>query len=198
MNYIDTRFLFCGTTVPADRALMSPIREATQALALFWLLLITSAMTYLYFELSIKEYWIVLFCYNLIESTGPLLVFIGTSLLDATLTYAGYIVFSIFTILEVGRIVYVVLVWRYLFPPMETKEIIISVILGILLMLIRIYVNYVFFSCMKQMPEKQELVYEQTVVTNKNVSMDHQQVNKQSNQYVQYIPPERVPDIVSN
>ena len=197
MRYIDTRILFCGTTVPATRALMSPIREATQALALFWLLLITSGLIYLYFEFPNKEYWVILFCYTLIEFTGPLLVFLGTSLLDAVLTYAGYFVFSIFSILEIGRIVYIVLVWRYFFPPLQTNEIITFVIIGLILMLIRVYINYIFFSCVKQMPENQEIVYEQTVITSKNVSVDHQQVDRQSNQYVQYIPPERVPDIVS-
>ena len=198
MNYIDTRFLFCGTAVPKDRALMTDIRVATQSLAIIWLLMITAPLIYMYFTFPEKEYWVIYFCYTLIEMTGPLLIFVGASLLDPNLVYSGYITFSVFTILEVGRIVYIILTVLHLFPNIETGNIIAIIGIWVVFTLIRIYINFVFFSCIKRMPNSNDVMYLQSVVISKNISVENQQVNRESNQYKQYIPPDKVPDIISD
>jgi hypothetical protein len=198
MNYIDIRFLFCGTAVPTDRALMTDIRIATQSLTIIWLIMITSPLIYIYFTFPEKEYWVIYFCYSLIEMTGPLLVFVGASLLDPNLVYAGYIVFSIFTILEIARIVYIVLIVLQLFPYIDTEYIIAIIGIWVVFTLIRIYINFVFFSCVKLITNSSDAMYLQSVVISKNITVENQQVNRESNQYQQYIPPNKVPDIVSD
>jgi hypothetical protein len=149
------RFLFCGTTAPAEKGFGSKLREATQASALLSMFLMIPPMIYFYFFFDVKEYIAGYVAYSFLEFTGPLLLIAGASFYQFTPAYIGLIVYSVFTFLELTvKLAFGFFVaFYYLSPNDDRREtfLIVYLVTWCVWIALRLYINYVFFSFVKRL-----------------------------------------------
>jgi hypothetical protein len=149
------RFLFCGTNIPAETGLKGKLREATQAFAVLSILITIPPMIYFDFFFEAEEYTMVYIAYTFLDWVGPLLLLTGASFHEFTPTYIGYIIYSIFTLLELTlKLAFGLFVsFYYLSSDDDRREnfLIIYLCSWCVWVSLRVYFNYVFFSFVKKL-----------------------------------------------
>jgi hypothetical protein len=155
-NTYRLRYFFCGTSIPAKTAMCGTnLRQATQTCAALSLLLTVPILIFSYDFFDVKEYYIVLLCYTILELFGPILIFTGASLYHFSPTYVGYVWYTLFTLFELTlKLAFGLFVAFYHLDEYDNRRepfLIAFISYWCVWIIIRLYFNFVFFSFVKNL-----------------------------------------------
>jgi hypothetical protein len=158
---LQMRFLFRGTLDTTSRGLFnSDLRLTTQIFACLSMLFSLPTLITNFNYIDEKTIPILYVVYTLVEFSGPILILVGATRLDFELCYTGTVIYSVFTILEMtvklafGIILGLVILPTSIYPPVAAIAYLyltIFLIGWVVMLALRLYVNYIFFSFTKNL-----------------------------------------------
>jgi hypothetical protein len=155
------RFLFFGTLEPTSKGLLnSDLRQTVQVFACLSIILALPTIITNFNYIDDKTIPVFYLIFSLVEFTGPILMLIGATKLDFTMSYMGNFIYSIFTLCEMtlklafGLVLGLVILPSSIYPPIAaiaTMYLIFYLVGWFVLLSLRLYVNYIFFSFTKNL-----------------------------------------------